>query len=338
MILQAMPYPAALGPVIGDDVLLLIDATDDLDDTTSFTDLSNYSRTVSRNGDTRVLNGKIEFDGTGDYLSTADFSGIGPTDSFTIELFGLVVDSFSSNRAFVAQDGAWWVGSVGSSLALSIDTAAGLSLHSSLPLGTPIDLAIVYDGSGFQIYVDANREANVYGVNTDNWVDVTTALKFGNESSGPRELDGRIAGIAVYDSALYSGPTRTIQSFPLYTPPSFTVAPTIASNNGFIGVSDTFTVTPGATSPGNGTRTYQWRRDGVNISGATSTSYTTTGDDLGASITCRETSTNTWGAASSTSNALGPIVTPTYQTDTRIAGADTRIAGADTRVIETRIA
>jgi len=51
----------------------------------------------------------------------------------------------------------------------------------------------------------------------------------------------------------------------------------------------------------------QWLRNGFAIAGATGTVYTTQQDDLGASITFRETATNSVGSKSATSNAIGPI-------------------------------
>jgi hypothetical protein len=54
---------------------------------------------------------------------------------------------------------------------------------------------------------------------------------------------------------------------------------------------------------------YQWKRDGSNISAATSPSYILTGSDVGANITCAVTASNNGGASSpATSNSLGPVI------------------------------
>lgn len=50
------------------------------------------------------------------------------------------------------------------------------------------------------------------------------------------------------------------------------------------------------------TYTYQWHRDGVDISGATSSTYTTTSSDDGTAITCSVTGTNAAGSATETSS------------------------------------
>lgn len=55
------------------------------------------------------------------------------------------------------------------------------------------------------------------------------------------------------------------------------------------------------------TYTYQWRRNGSNIGGATSSTYTLVSADIGANIDCMVTATNVYGSASSDSNDIGPI-------------------------------
>jgi hypothetical protein len=56
--------------------------------------------------------------------------------------------------------------------------------------------------------------------------------------------------------------------------------------------------------------TYQWQRDGVDIGGATSQTYTTGGSDHGKAIGCVVTAHNAFGASSATasSNTIGPII------------------------------
>lgn len=96
--------------------------------------------------------------------------------------------------------------------------------------------------------------------------------------------------------------------------PSLAVAGSIDGNinEGFV-----LTYTPaiwnGYPAPTIG---YQWRRDGVNISGATSITYTTVADDADTLITCYETANNASGSANTTSNSLGPIIAaPAYESE-----------------------
>jgi hypothetical protein len=58
--------------------------------------------------------------------------------------------------------------------------------------------------------------------------------------------------------------------------------------------------------------TYQWKRDGVNISGATSNTYIVTSGDIGKSLTVSVTAANTGGSATQLSNSLGPVTSDRY--------------------------
>jgi Tol biopolymer transport system component len=50
----------------------------------------------------------------------------------------------------------------------------------------------------------------------------------------------------------------------------------------------------------------QWKRGGADIAGATGSTYTVTGDDVGQALTCTVVATNTGGSGSATSNAVFP--------------------------------
>lgn len=53
---------------------------------------------------------------------------------------------------------------------------------------------------------------------------------------------------------------------------------------------------------------YQWRRNGVAVSGATASTYLLTNTDAGSVMTCTVTATNAGGSASATSNATGTVI------------------------------
>jgi hypothetical protein len=75
------------------------------------------------------------------------------------------------------------------------------------------------------------------------------------------------------------------------------------------------------------TITYQWRRDTVDISGATSNTYTLVSADLNALVDCMVTATNSIRSTSVDSNDLGPIeAAPVVPTVPVISGVPT-IAG-----------
>lgn len=64
---------------------------------------------------------------------------------------------------------------------------------------------------------------------------------------------------------------------------------------------------------------YQWRRDGVNIGGATSNTYTLVTADAGCDITCKVTAVNSYGSAFDVSNILS-IACPVVSYDIFIKG------------------
>jgi hypothetical protein len=92
---------------------------------------------------------------------------------------------------------------------------------------------------------------------------------------------------------------------PALTAPVNTVLPVIS---GTTTVGQTLTTTNGTwTGTPTPSYTYQWKRNGTNISGATSNSYLLVTADGAATITVTVTATNTAGSASATSTGVGPV-------------------------------
>lgn len=56
------------------------------------------------------------------------------------------------------------------------------------------------------------------------------------------------------------------------------------------------------------TLAYQWKRDGTNIAGATSATYTLVLADSGTKTTCAVTATNAGGSTTLTTPEIGPVV------------------------------
>jgi hypothetical protein len=104
----------------------------------------------------------------------------------------------------------------------------------------------------------------------------------------------RTRGKAAYRRAAYAG-----------TIPRNTVAPAIT---GTAQVGQTLTVTNGTWAGNSATYAHQWRAAGVNISGATGTTYVPVIGDIGKIITCVVTATNGTGSVSATSNATAAVV------------------------------
>jgi hypothetical protein len=85
--------------------------------------------------------------------------------------------------------------------------------------------------------------------------------------------------------------------------PVNSVAPVVS---GSLTVGSTLSCTTGTWS-GSPTYAYQWLRDSVEISGATSSTYELVEDDIDADISCEVTATNDGGSVAAESNAVGPV-------------------------------
>jgi hypothetical protein len=100
--------------------------------------------------------------------------------------------------------------------------------------------------------------------------------------------------------------TGTIAALPGSVPVN-SVAPAIV---GVPTVGVLLSVTPGTWTNSPISYSYQWKRNGTNIGGATASTYTLVTADLTANITVAETATNAVGpsASATTSAAIGPVV------------------------------
>lgn len=109
----------------------------------------------------------------------------------------------------------------------------------------------------------------------------------------------------IYNGSLWS------QFYPEY--PANTVAPSI-SGNATIG--NTLTTTNGTWTSTDAyiptSYSYQWRRAGSDISGATSSTYTTVSADISNAITCAVTATNNRGTTTVVSNSITVLSNPPY--------------------------
>ncbi len=95
-------------------------------------------------------------------------------------------------------------------------------------------------------------------------------------------------------------------------PPVNSVAPALS---GTAQEGQTLTCSTGTWS-GSPTYTYQWKRDGNNITSATNSTYTLVTADVGTSIKCTITATNFTGSATADSNTVVPVSAFTGLLDT----------------------
>ena len=102
-----------------------------------------------------------------------------------------------------------------------------------------------------------------------------------------------------------NGEIKAVENAAPYAPIN-TAIPTIDNTTPSQG--DTLTLTNGTWDElPAGTSAYQWQRTGVDISGATSSTYTTVADDVGETITCEETRTNSEGSTMAETAATSAV-------------------------------
>lgn len=148
---------------------------------------------------------------------------------------------------------------------------------------TPTGFAYQWKRGGANIGTNANTYTLVAGDVTANITCTVTATNVNGSSSANSNTVGPVTGSA----------------------PVNTVAPA-ATGTGTIG--QTLSCTTGTwTGTATITFAYQWKRDGISIASATSSTYTLVSADLGTSITCTVTATNPVSSAAAGSNAIGPI-------------------------------
>ena len=166
----------------------------------------------------------------------------------------------------------------------------------TVTLGQTATFSVVASGTAPLSYQWQKNGGNISGATSTSYT--TPATVAGDNGATFRVVVSNSAGNATSSSA-----TLTVQ-----TPPSITTPP--ASKTVNVGQTAAFTVVAAGTAP----MTYQWQKNGGNISGATAATYTTpatvSGDD---GATFRAVVTNAAGNATSSAATLtvqtGPSIT-----------------------------
>ena len=117
-------------------------------------------------------------------------------------------------------------------------------------------------------------------------------------------------------NAAGTGTDNVVIPLIVLTAPVNTTAPTISPST-TPNVGDTLSLTGGAWTGYGSTTTYQWKRGGTAISGATTATYTLVVADAGHTITCSITRTNICGTATVTTTAT-PAVTNLLSANTAL--------------------
>ena len=125
--------------------------------------------------------------------------------------------------------------------------------------------------------------------------------------AGFSNVTGTTLSGKAYGVHAITGPPGKVRLEPLTPQPANTVEPSVAAS--VVHPGDTISCAPG-TWTGSPTYSFQWLRDGAPIPGATTADYTVTAADVGTSITCRVTASNSGGSTNAESNALVPTALP----------------------------
>ncbi|MEI6763916.1 MAG: MBG domain-containing protein, partial [Actinomycetes bacterium] len=202
----------------------------------------------------------------------------------------------------------------GNNLNLWVDGALGGTTPCSADFGTAgYTLQLLYENGGG--YLSNVRVVKGTAMYSSAFTPSTSPLA---KVAGTTLLLSAIDGSLTTDSSVNAlVPTQTgTLSFNSSSPFPLS-APTIASVSitGTATLGQTLTASLGATSGNPGpTVTYAWRRGGVAISGATSSTYPLVAADVGAQISVVATVTNSQGTNSATSSSTAVVskATPTF--------------------------
>lgn len=112
-------------------------------------------------------------------------------------------------------------------------------------------------------------------------------------------------------AATYLNPAHLYRFVPpasggVVSPPANSVLPAITPTTP-LNLGTVLSVSNGTWSNSPSSYSYQWKRDGANIGGATANSYTIVALDHGTMISCTVTATNSGGSGNADASAVGPV-------------------------------
>ncbi|GAA2001000.1 carbohydrate binding domain-containing protein [Microbacterium ulmi] len=187
----------------------------------------------------------------------------------------------------------------------------GIQFDAKAASGEKIAVQFVAAGSYWEADVDAVDGWHHYEIDFDRFAPPSWA--------GSAELDlTRVSQHAFYRNGTGTG-TLTIDdirtTLPVTTPPAPTAPVNVAapSVTGDIRVGGTLRANPG-TWQGEPKLTFQWKRGGADIAGATKAEYVVKAADEGAALTVVVTAVNAGG----TTSVTAPAVTVPYRTELRL--------------------
>jgi YVTN family beta-propeller protein len=202
---------------------------------------------------------------------------------------------------------------------VSVINTATNTVLSTIPVGTdPLGASVTADGS--RLYIANKGSNNVSVINTaTNSVVATIPV-----GTAPVSMGNFMATIS---SNCASAPITFTMTVNPTTIPTLSIGITAGNQTICAGTSVTFTATP--TNAGV-TPTYQWKKNGTAISGATNSTYTSTtlaNNDIIQCVVSNNATCNSTATSNSVTMTVTPSVTPTVLVSVT-AGSQTTCAGA----------
>ena len=157
--------------------------------------------------------------------------------------------------------------------------------------------------------LDNTGTANLTGLNLNNNIGLPQFLITLNGGSGASSVTVKLTWNATFDPSCV-GPTTTVvvPGTPAATPPATPAGPTAPTVkptlSGKRAAGQTLTCAKGTVTGNPTSFTYRWYGTGVQVAGATGSTYTLVATDEGTIFTCQVTASNAAGSATGTSNAL----------------------------------
>ena len=257
---------------------------------------------------------------TGDYMNIAStvWDGSGKI-SESLWLRG------SGNNYYL--DGGFWDGASWRTANADISLTK-TDTYNKVSLDTWYHAVTSYDGTTLKLYINNSLVAS----SAQSGLGSGVAAKFRigqrfNQTTSPYYFTGAIPVVKIYNRAISSTEVATDFNYyaPRYLVPTNSSSPAIT---GTATLGQTLTVSNGTWTNTPSTYTYSWSRSSTSggtytaISGATSSTYTVTADDVGQYLKATVTATNTAGTATSTSSSVtivGAALTPSFGSATPTA-------------------
>jgi hypothetical protein len=203
---------------------LQLDFTDKADGTTSFDSEGLFYKTLTASGNAQAASGKLELDGTGDFISTPDDNIWSLLDyDFTIDALGVVFDVNNEEQHIISHYNSsvrGWTFNYDGAGHLRFAGSQGGTVHTvqvafTPTVGSRYDLAAVRSAGTIYFYNGTSLlDSAAFTWTIDNTTPSLVIGSFSGGAAGSFDLNGRMEKIRLrVQTADYTGATRTVPSW-----------------------------------------------------------------------------------------------------------------------------